>query len=132
MIFIDNYDSSFWNKSLFSGCIILTLFATLWLMFAEYLTSDVWLNLYQMNGDLVRRVLIAFCLTIYFVRLQVTVWVFQKRKWTWMETITITVLMSFVLYAFASVGGKQQTGCGCCRDNRYFALFVRLLYQYSF
>ena len=112
MIFIDNYDSSFWNKSIFSGCIILTLFATLWLMFAEYATSDAWLNQYQMNGDLVRRVLIAFCLIIYFVRLQVTVWVFQKRKWTWLETITISVLMSFVLYAFASVGGNNKQVVG--------------------
>ena len=112
MIFIDNYDSSFWNKSLFSGCIILTLFATLWLMFAEYATSDTWLKEHQLAGDLLRRILIASCLIIYFVRLQVTVWVFQKRKWTWLETITITVLMSFVLYAYASVGGNNKQVVG--------------------
>ena len=112
MIFIDNYDSSYWNKSLFSGCIILTLFATLWLMFAEYSTSNTWLKEYQQTGDLLRRILIAFCLIIYFVRLQVTVWVFQKRKWTWLETFTITVLMSFVLYAFASGGGNNKQVVG--------------------
>ena len=112
MIFIDNYESSFWNKSLFSGCIILTLFATLWLMFAEYATSDTWLKEHQLAGDLLRRILIASCLIIYFVRLQVTVWVFQKRKWTWLETITITVLMSFVLYAYASVGGNNKQVVG--------------------
>jgi len=112
MIFIDNYESSFWNKSLFSGCIIVTLFATLWLMFAEYATSNTWLKEYQLAGDLLRRILIASCLVIYFVRLQVTVWVFQKRKWTWLETITITVLMSFVLYAFASGGGNNKRVVG--------------------
>jgi len=112
MIFIDNYDSSYWNKSLFSGCIILTLFATLWLMFAEYSTSNAWLKEYQLTGDLLRRILIAFCLIIYFVRLQITVWVFQKRKWTWLETFTITVLMSFVLYAFASGGGNNKQVVG--------------------
>ena len=112
MIFIDNYDSSYWNKSLFSGCIILTLFSTLWLMFAEYSTSNTWLKEYQLSGDLLRRILIAFCLIIYFVRLQVTVWVFQKRKWTWLETFTITVLMSFVLYAFASGGGNNKQVVG--------------------
>jgi len=112
MIFIDNYESSFWNKSLFSGCIIVTLFATLWLMFAEYATSNIWLKEYQLAGDLLRRILIASCLVIYFVRLQVTVWVFQKRKWTWLETITITVLMSFVLYAFASGGGNNKRVVG--------------------
>jgi hypothetical protein len=108
MIFKDQYDRSFRNKSVFSGCLLLTLFATLWLLFADYAISNTWLRQYQLSGDAVRRTLIAFCLSIYFVRLQVTVWFFQKRKWTWLETITITVLMSFVLYAFARVGGNNK------------------------
>ena len=112
MIFIDNYDSSFWNKSVFSGCLLITLLATLWLMFAEYASSNTWIKEYQLAGDLLRRILIASCLIIYFLRLQVTVWVFQKRKWTWLETITITILMSFVLYAFASVGGNNKQVVG--------------------
>ena len=112
MIFIDNYDRSFWNKSLFSSCISLTLFATLWLMFVESTTSNAWLKAYQLNGDLLRRILIAFCLIIYFLRLQVTVWVFQKRKWTWLETILITALMSFVVYAYASAGGNNKQVVG--------------------
>ena len=112
MIFIDQYGSSLWNKSVFSGCILITIFATLWLMFTDYATSNTWLKQYQLSGDLVRRVLIASCLIIYFVRLQVTVWVFQKRKWTWLETIAITVLMSFVLYAFARGGGNNKQVVG--------------------
>ena len=112
MIFIDQYDRSFGNKSLFSGCLFITIFITLGLMFADYVTSDTWLKQYQLTGDLVRRILIASCLIIYFVRLQVTVWVFQKRKWTWLETIMITVLMSFVLYAFAKVGGNNKQVVG--------------------
>ena len=112
MIFIDNYDSSFLNKSLCSGCIIITLFVTLWLLFAEYVTSNTWLREYQLYGDPLRRILIASCLIIYVIRLQITVWMFQKRKWTWSETITITVLMTFVLYAFASVGGSNKQGVG--------------------
>ena len=112
MIFIDQYDSSFWNKSVCSFCILITVCATLWLLFADYVTSNTWLKQYQLSGDPVRRILIASCLIIYFVRLQVTVWVFQKRKWTWLETITITVLMSFVLYAFAKVGGNNKQVVG--------------------
>jgi protein-S-isoprenylcysteine O-methyltransferase Ste14 len=112
MIFKDQYDSSFWNKSVFSGCILITIFATLWLMFAEYATSDALSKQHQMIGDPVRRIIIASCLIIYFVRLQVTVWVFQKRKWTWLETITITVLMSFVLYAFANAGKNNRQVVG--------------------
>ena len=112
MIFKDQYDSSFWNKSVFSVCILLTLFATLWLLFEDYAISSTWLRHYQLSSDDQRRIFIAFCLIIYFVRLQVTVWVFQKRKWTWLETITITVLMSFVLYAFARVGGNNKQVVG--------------------
>jgi len=112
MIFIDKYDRSFWGKSVFSGCILITLLITLWMMFAGHETSDTWLKQYQLDGDLVRRILIASCLIIYFLRLQVTVWIFQKRKWAWLEIITITVLMSFVLYAFAKVGGSNKQGVG--------------------
>ena len=112
MIFIDSYDSSFLKKSLFSGCIIITLLATLYLMFAEYVTSNAWLREYQLYGDPLRRILLASCLIIYVIRLQVTVWIFQKRKWTWSETITITILMPFVLYAFASVGGSNKQVVG--------------------
>jgi len=112
MIFIDNYDSSFLKKSLFSGCIIITLLATLCLMFAEYVTSNTWLRDYQLYGDPLRRMLIASCLIIYVIRLQITVWIFQKRKWTWSETITITILMTFVIYAFASVGGSNKQVVG--------------------
>jgi len=112
MIFKDQYDSSFWNKSVFSGCILIAIFAALWLMFADFATSNTWLKQYQLSGDFVRRVLIASCLIVYFVRLQVTVWVFQKRMWTWLETITITVLMSFVIYAFAKAGGNNRQVVG--------------------
>ena len=112
MIFINQSDSSFWNKSVFSGCILITMLAALWLMFADFATSNTWLKQYQLSGDFVRRVLIASCLIIYFVRLQVTVWVFQKRMWTWLETITITVLMSFVIYAFAKAGGNNNQVVG--------------------
>ena len=112
MIFIDKYESSFWNKSVFSCCILITTFATVWLLFAEDGTLNTWLKQYQLDGDLVRRIIIASCLIVYFMRLQVTVWVFQKRKWTWLETIIITVLMSFVLYTFAKVGGSNKQTVG--------------------
>jgi steroid 5-alpha reductase family enzyme len=81
-------------------------------MFAGDAISNPWLKQYQLSGDPVRQMRIASCLVIYFLRLQVTVWVFQMRKWTWLETITITVLMSFVLYAFARAGGHNKQAVG--------------------
>ena len=112
MIFIDKYESSFWNKSVFTCCILITTFAPVWLMFAGDAIMNTWLKQYQIDGDLFRRTIIAFFLIVYFMRLQVTVWVFQKRKWTWLETIIITILMSFVLYSFAMVGGNNKQTVG--------------------
>lgn len=108
MIFINKYDRSFCNKAVFGGCILITVLASVWLLFADQTASNTVFQKHPAAGDLMRRILIASCLIIYFVRLQITVWVFQKRKWTWLETIIITVLMSFVLYSFAKVGGSSN------------------------
>lgn len=112
MIFIDQQSGSFWNKAVFSSCILITLLISLWLMLADHTTAYTWLAQYQLSGDKVRRILIALCLIVYFVRLQVTVWVFQKRKWSWIETTAITILMSFVLYSFAKTGGNNPQVVG--------------------
>ena len=112
MIFKDQHNVSFWPKSVFCGCILATVFTSIWLMFADLVYSDPWLKQYQISGDLFRRVLIALCLIIYFLRLQITVWVFQKRKWVWRETIIISVLIPLALYAFAHVGGNNHQSFG--------------------
>ena len=108
MIFKDQYDVSLWHKSVFSSCVLATVLATVWLMFADMAHSDSWLKQYQIAGDVLRRVLIASCLIIYFLRLQITVWIFQKRKWTWLETAIISIVMPLALYAFAQVGGNNH------------------------
>ena len=112
MIFVDKYESSFGKKFVFSGCILITLFVCLWLLFADYITSSMWLKQYQLTGDPLRRILLAACLIIYFGRLQITVWVFQKRSWKWAETITIAILIPLALIAFAWRGGNNQQGVG--------------------
>ena len=122
MIFIDSDESSILKKFLFSGCIIITLFVTLWLLFAEYVASSTGLREYQLYGDPLRRILLAACLIIYVIRLQVTVWIFQKRKCTWSETVTITILMTIVLYAFARAGGSNKQVVGA------FEIIGMLLY----
>jgi len=112
MIFKDQYDPSFGRKSVFTICITISVSVSILLMYIEHLPSFPWLQPYQISGDFVRRTMIAACLIIYFVRLQVTVWIFQKRSWTWLETITISILMTFVLYAFAKIGGNNKQGVG--------------------
>ena len=112
MIFKDQHNLSYWHKSVFTICVLAIVSMDILLMFMDNSHSFAWLEPYQISGDLIRRTLIASCLIIYLLRLQVTVWIFQKRKWTWLETITITVLMSFVLYAFAKVGGNNKQVVG--------------------
>jgi steroid 5-alpha reductase family enzyme len=112
MIFKDNYDISFWPKAVFSSCMLATVFTCTWLMFADPEYSDAWLKQYQISGDLLRRVLIAVCLIIYFLRLLITVWIFQQRKWVWLETIIISIVMPLALYAFAHVGGNNHQSFG--------------------
>ena len=112
MIFKDKYDPSFERKFVFTICIAISVSLSIWLMFMNNLPSFTRLQPYQISGDLVRRILIAACLIIYFLRLQVTVWIFQKRSWTWRETIAISILMTIALYAFAQVGGNNKQSVG--------------------
>lgn len=112
MIFKDEYNVSLPQKIVFSGCVLVTILTAICLMFADSLDLFGLLNAQRVDGGAIRRVLMAFCLIVYFVRLQVTVWIFQKRKWTWAETAVISILMSVALYAFAHVGGSSQKDLG--------------------
>ena len=112
MIFKDRYDPSFWQKSVFTICVFAAVCMAIVLMFIENLPAFACLKAYQISGDFLRRILIITCLIIYFLRLQITVWVFQKRTWTWLETITISIVMPFALYFFAKVGGNNHQDIG--------------------
>jgi len=112
MIFKDQYDLSFGRKSVFAICITISVSLSILLMFIDHLPAFTWLQPYQISGDFVRRILIAACLIIYFLRLQITVWIFQKRFWTWLETIMISILMTFALFVFAKVGGNNKQAVG--------------------
>ena len=112
MIFKDQYNVSFGPKLAFSSCMLATVAISIWLMFAGLTYSDTGLKPYQISGDFTRRVLIALCLIIYFIRLQITVWVFLKRKWAWLEAIIISIVMPLVLYSFAYVGGNNHQSIG--------------------
>lgn len=112
MIFIDKYDISFWPKAVFSSCVLCVLMLSLYLLLAGEMTASTWLRPYLLSGDLVRRVMFAGCLILYFIRLQVTVWVFEKRKFTWREMMTISILMPFVVWAYARAGGSGYQTVG--------------------
>jgi len=101
MIFKDQYDKSIWQKTVFCTCVLITALASSWAMFTDIEFSSVEVFI---TGDHLRRGLIAVCVLIYLFRLMITVWVFQKRQWTWQETVIISTAMSLAIYAFISVG----------------------------
>lgn len=107
MIFKDEYDNSNLTRWFFITVIFSVLFISGLLMFANEWMSNSWLDPYKIYGDYTRRVILMICLTIYFLRLLFTVFVFLKRKMGWVETILISGLMFFALYSFARVGGNS-------------------------
>ena len=117
MLFKDQYSTSFPQKAVFSALVIAAVMVSLTILLNDILWTimPIGINLSKTllpAGNTMRKIVIAFCLVLYFVRLMFTVWVFQKRKWTWLETAIISILMPVVIYAFATVGGKAQQGLG--------------------
>ena len=112
MIFKDRSDPSLWQKSVFTICVLAAVSVACGLMFIEHLSASSGLNAYHISGDFWRRILIAACLMIYFVRLQITVWIFQKRTWAWLETIIISILIPLALFGFAKAGGSNGQAIG--------------------
>ena len=107
MIFKDEYDNSNLTRWFFITVIFSVLFISGLLMFANEWMSNSWLDPNKIYGDYTRRVILMICLTIYFLRLLFTVFVFLKRKMGWVETMLISGLMFFALYSFARVGGNS-------------------------
>lgn len=105
MIFLNEYNKSLWQKFLIVVTFIATIFASIWLMFADI---DNWLEPYQIKGDFASRIVLLCCLIIYFVRVSIMAFVFLKRKLVWVEAITISILMPLILFALTYVGGNQS------------------------
>ena len=112
MIFKDQYAVSFWPKAVFSSLIFITILLCIQAMFPNISVIGNSLIQFPETGNLLRRILIALILIIYFFRLQVTVWIFQKRQWTWSETIIISLAMLWSLYVFTYFGGSNNHPIG--------------------
>lgn len=60
-------------------------------------------------GDLVRRACLAAALTIYYIRLLFTWFVFLKRGVSWKETFTVAPWVLCIYLLFAIAGGTNQS-----------------------
>jgi len=108
MIFKDEYDFSLFPKCFFMAAIIIASLLAGYLMFVDENSLLPWQKPYAINGNLMRQVILMFCLVFYVSRLFITVFVFLKRKMTWSEMLLVSGLMSFALFSFAGVGGSSH------------------------
>jgi protein-S-isoprenylcysteine O-methyltransferase Ste14 len=88
MIYLAEQSKSIIYKAIFSLAVILT---------STYVGIS-----YALSGKALSPHALVFMglLGIYLARLQVTVWVFQKRKWTFAETLMISCVMPLAIYCF--------------------------------
>ncbi len=109
MMFLDEHSVSFWQKLVFSSVMLIAILACMFSMLPNLSLSTA---PFPSTGDGMRRILIMALLLVYFLRSQVTAWVFQKRKWTWLETAIVSIAMSLGFYAFTYFGESNYQPIG--------------------
>jgi len=100
LIFNTEYDKSHGKKSIIICILALALFVSIWLLFFNT-------EVLKMDGNLYRKIILIMCSVIYLVRTVITLFVFLKRKISWLEALPISILISFVLFGFIYIGGVQ-------------------------
>lgn len=108
----DKKDRSLWTKSYLAIFIFMAIMIPSWLMFAEAKDFFVWLRPYRMQGDLARQIILTSCLSFYFLRILITMFIFTKRKVRWIEAIIVSPFYFFVFYWFAFSTSNQKESVG--------------------
>ena len=124
MLFKDEHEQSLLSKCFLMAAIIITSLIAGTLMFMDESSLPYRLKPYAINGNLVRQVILIFCMLFYGLRLFVTVFVFLKRKMAWSEILLVSGLMCFVLFTFAKVGGNNHQPVGTLE---YFSIVLYLV-----
>lgn len=84
-----------------------------WLLAAGGLTQvGVWLGFAWHAGDGVRRLLLAVCFTVYYVRILFTQYVFLKRGMSWSEVFSIVPWLLFIFLLLSVAGGRNASPAG--------------------
>ena len=96
-----------------------------WLLIAGGLTSLAgWFGLHWTYGNRLRRASLAVALTIYFIRVLFTEFVFLKRGASWVEVFTIAPWV-FCIYILLSLSGGTNSaafGAACISGLLLFGL----------
>ena len=112
MFFMDQHETSFAPKCFFVVAVLVALIVAWVLMFPLMGSVPKWLEPYLLNGDLIRRGVVFFCLAVYVIRVTVTIFVFMKRTFIWFEAFIVTSFMTAVLLIVAWKGGANPDPVG--------------------
>jgi protein-S-isoprenylcysteine O-methyltransferase Ste14 len=102
LMFSSRYHKSKGPKSFILFMLTLAICIAIWFIFFNPTTP-------AKNGNLLRQIILIMCGVIYLARLVFTMFVFLKRRLSWLEALPISVLMSLVLFWFIYIGGIKST-----------------------
>ena len=100
LMFNDEYDKSHGQKFIIICILALAIIVSTWQLFFNT-------EVLKMDGNLYRKIILIMCSVIYLVRTIITLFVFLKRRISWLEALPISTLMSFVLFGFIYIGGVK-------------------------
>ncbi len=88
-----------------------------WLLFGGGIGAvGAWFGLSWSSGDTVRGVCLSAGLSVYYIRILFTEFVFLKRGVSWDEVFTIALWMLCIFLLLGIAGGRNRAGLGAVED----------------
>lgn len=112
MIFQNIHEKSYLPKMFIAAAILGSIYVSGHLMFTSADNILPLFKPYKVNGDPVRNILILSCMSIYFLRLLFTLFVFLQRKLYWGEAIVIANIMPWIFPYIAYKSGDYTGTIG--------------------
>jgi len=114
LIFAGKYDRSLGPKAVLFAVVFAALLVGVWVLFKDIDRLFVWNNPGgpAVHPAFLRRLILTSCLGIYFVRLAIAVFIFMRRRITWVEAGLVSGWLSFVLLIVAWVGSREFQAVG--------------------
>jgi protein-S-isoprenylcysteine O-methyltransferase Ste14 len=106
-----------------TASLALALAVAWWLLLGGAVTAGLWFHLHWTPGDPTRRLALAIALSIYFVRLLFTQFVFLRRALGWSEASTIAVWVFILCLWLSLAAASNPTSLGVAAAAG-FALFL--------
>ena len=112
MIFKNVHEKSYLPKMFIAAAILGSIYVSGYLMISGADNMPPLFKPYKVNGDPVRSILILSCMSIYFLRLLFTLFVFFQRKLYWGEAILIANIMPWIFPYVAYESGNYTGSTG--------------------